>query len=286
VIRNLAAIALLSLLLLGARAHAQFEGLDLSDDSKTKKDTKPKKDDAEGGLDLSGPSTPEPTTTTPAKSKDEPKKPVAKKAEGPVGERDITQEDRVISVQRKLYMKRGRFELAPSVNFAINDPYYTKYGAQLRMAFYPADNLAISARFGVMQTLPTDDVRVAKKNLQAKIFFSNPMWVATADIEWSPLYGKVAFLNSILHFDGYFIGGGGAVYSETSAKNQIWPAFDLGIGMRFVAKDFLAVNVALVNTSYTDIPTGTDKAAQQNLLMLNAGVSLFFPFKSTFREAE
>ncbi len=292
--RNLAAAAFAALVLSAGHAFAQagFEGLDLTDDAKKDDPKKPK--EAEG-LDFTDP--PPAVKKPPPAAKDEPKKAAAKADEGPAVERDVTQEDRVKSVQRKLYVKRGRFELAPSVVINVNDPYYTKIGGSLRAAFHVADNLAIAARFTLMQTAPTDDVRVAKKNLQSKIFYSVPYWSTMADLEWSPFYGKVSFLNSILHLDAYLLGGGGVVYTETSgARNEdgspdpsrtgVKPAFDLGLGMRFVAKDFLAVNVALVNTTYVDVPTGSGKAVTQNLMMLSAGVSIFFPFKSTFREAE
>jgi hypothetical protein len=48
----------------------------------------------------------------------------------------------------------------------------------------------------------------------------------------------------------------------------------------------VAVDLAFINTAYVDQPTGTTKATTQNVQMLYAGVSLFIPFKSTFREAE
>ncbi len=277
--RNLAAASLVALLFIGDRAFAQnqFDGLDLSGDE-PKKDEE-KKDE---GLDLSSPP-PEKKAAPPptAASAD-------KKSDSPAVERDTTQDDRVKSVQRKLYTKRGRFELAPSFVINVNDAYYTKLGGAIRLAFYPADTLAISARFSLMQTLPTDDVRTAKRNLNSRIFFSVPIWSAMADAEWSPIYGKVAMFNSILHFDGYLIGGGGVVFTETSAARDgtVKPAFDLGVGMRFVAKDFLAVNVSLINTTYVDTPTGTTKGVTQNLMLVNAGISIFFPFKSTYREDE
>lgn len=285
--RNLAAASFVALVVLAGPAFAQnsFEGLDLTDDPKNDKKAKEPE-----GLDLSAP--------PPKKTKPEPEaKKVPPKDEGPAVERDVTQEDRVKSVQRKLYVKRGRFELAPSIAININDPYYTKFGGSIRAAFHFADNLAVSARFTLMQTLPTDDVIVAKKNLQAQIFYSVPYWSAMADFEWSPFYGKVSFLNSILHLDAYVVAGGGVVYAQTSAarldngspdpsRSGLKPAFDLGLGLRFVAKDFLAVNVALVNTTYVDVPIGTPKAVTQNMMMLMAGVSIFLPFKSTFREAE
>jgi outer membrane beta-barrel protein len=206
----------------------------------------------------------------------------------PVLPTDITQEDRVKSVQRKVYTKRGRFELTPLVSFSINDPYYSKLGASVRGAYYFADTLAVSARASVMQVLPSDDVRTAKRTFQSRIYHSVPQWTGMADIEWAPLYGKVAFLNSILHFDGYLLGGAGVVRTETSALEgrSVNIGADMGLGMRFVAKDFLAVNVALINTSYVDQPLGTSKGAIQNLMTINAGISLFFPLRSTGREGE
>ncbi len=281
-IRNLpAAAVLVALLSLGepAFADSQFDGLDLTDDAP--KD-EPKKGEApKDELDLSAP----------PPSKVEPTKPAAdapKKSDAPAVERDTTQDDRVKSVQRKLYTKRGRFELAPSFVINVNDAYYTKVGGAIRAAFYPHDSLAIAARFTLMQTLPTDDVRTAKRNLNSRIFFSVPQWMAMGDLEWSPLYGKVSMFNSILHLDGYLVGGAGVVYTETSSApgRSVNPAFDLGLGLRFVVKDFLAANVGLINTTYVDTPTGTTKGVTQNLMLVHAGLSIFFPFKSTYQEGE
>lgn len=276
--RNLAAALSLAFLFSGtAFAQNNFEGLDLSDDKKDEK----KEDEPVS-----------PKSTVPVKTAtDEAAPTAAKKGDQPAVERDTTQDDRVKSVQRKLYLKRGRFELAPSFIINVNDAYYTKMGGAVRVAFYPADSLAISARFSLMQTLPTDDVKVAKRNLNSRIFFSVPIWSVMGDIEWSPLYGKIAFFNDILHMDGYLVGGGGVVYTETSQSKPdgvnprgVSPAFDLGLGFRFVVKDFAAVNVALINTTYVDTPTGTTKGITQNLMMVNAGISIFFPFKSTYRD--
>lgn len=289
-IRHVAVASLAVLLLAGpAIAQNELEGLDLSGD--TKKDDKKK--DKDEGLDLSG-------STAPDKDKDKAKpaepdrKPIVKKDDAPAVERDITQDDRVKSVQRKLYMKRNRVELSPMVFINVNDPYYTKLGGAVRLAFYPADTLAISARFGLFQVLPTDDVRTAKKNLQARMFASVPIWMVLGDFEWSPFYGKISIFNTILHFDGYLVGGGGVVYSEmtpsldsdTGAARGVNPAFDLGFGLRFVTKDWLAVNVGLINTTYVERPAGTSKGTTNNLMMLHLGVSIFFPFRSSFREAE
>lgn len=204
------------------------------------------------------------------------------------GERDVTVEDRVKSVQRKLYLKKHRFELAPFATYAVNDPYYMKYGLSLRGAWYLQDSLAIAGRFALVNVNPTDDVRTAKRTFQSMIFYSVPQWAAMADVEWSPIYGKIAIFNDIWHFDSYLIGGMGVVNTETSSDRDRGPnpAVDLGVGVRFIARDYLAFNAALINTSYVDAPSGTFKGSTQNLMTLNAGVSIFFPFKSTGQEAQ
>ncbi len=270
------------LLLLAPVAYAQEGGglgLDLTDEGQ-KKEEEQKKEAAEKDE-------PPPARPPAAAKKDTTPAVDGKKAEDSIaGERDITQDDRVKSVQRKVYFKRHRVELNPAFAFTINDPLYTKLGLNVRAAFYLADTLAFAGRFALLQTSATDDVRRAKALLQSRIFFSVPYWMAMGDLEWSPIYGKVAFFNSILHFDGYILGGAGVVNTETSATRGVSVGADLGLGMRFVAKDFLAVNLALINTTYVDQPAGTTKGSTQNVMTLNVGLSLFLPFSSTGKEGE
>ncbi|CAM3951280.1 outer membrane beta-barrel domain-containing protein [Corallococcus sp. ZKHCc1 1396] len=249
------------------------------------------------GLDLTEDAQPKPPEENPTPPPDEEARPASPPTADKAKEippealmplTDITQDDRVKSVQRKVYLKKHRFELTPLVTLSVNDPFYSKFGGSLRGAWHLADTLAISARGSLMQVLPSDDVRTAKRTFNSKIYNSVPQWSAMGDVEWAPLYGKVSFLNSILHFDGYLMGGMGVVKTETSAlpERGLNPAFDLGLGMRFVTKDYLAVNVALINTSYVDQPLGSSKGAIQNIMTLNAGISIFLPLRSTGRESE
>ncbi|AEI65975.1 outer membrane beta-barrel domain-containing protein [Corallococcus macrosporus] len=269
---------LLALCLVPALASAQSQegmGLDLTDESQ-----------AESSQDAESPAPPPVEEASPAAASSLADEPVEEDPLLPLT--DITQEDRVKSVQRKVYLKKGRFELTPLLSFSVNDAFYSKVGLSVRGAYYLADTLAISARGSLMQVVPSDDVRTAKRTFNSQIYYSVPQWSAMGDVEWSPIYGKVAFLNSILHFDGYLLAGAGVVRTETSALpgRGLNPAADLGLGMRFVAQDYLAVNVALINTSYVDQPLGSSKGAIQNVMTLNAGISLFLPFKSTGRDSE
>jgi outer membrane beta-barrel protein len=215
----------------------------------------------------------------------------------PLDEADLTQDDLVKSIQRKVFLKAHRFELAPFFMVSVNDPYYSKFGISLRGTYFLADTLGLSVHGSWWQEVPTDNVNIAKRNFQSRIYFSVPQWSALGDVEWSPIYGKATIFNSIFHFDLYFLGGLGVVWSETSPTplDSLQPngpkrgpsfAGEIGVGMRFTVLDWLSVNLALIDTSYGDTPAGTSLGAIQNLFTINAGVSFFIPFKSTGRESE
>jgi outer membrane beta-barrel protein len=268
--RTLAILFALFLLPAAAAAQDQGFGLDLTDDS------------AEEAPETF---TPPDTTSIPPPA---PRKPAASRESLLEGERDVTVEDRVKSVQRKVYLKKNRFELAPSIFYVVNDPYFTKFGASVRGAWFLSDTLAVVGRGALYDVNKNDDARIGSRVFGSRIFFSVPQWSAMADVEWSPVYGKIAIWNDILHFDGYLLGGIGVVNTETSSlpNRGLNPAYEIGGGMRVVARDWIAFNAALINTSYVDAPTGATKGATQNIMSLNAGVSIFFPFKSTGREGE
>ncbi len=215
----------------------------------------------------------------------------------PLDEADLTQDDLVKSIQRKVFLKAHRFELAASVFIAVNDPYYTKWGISLRGTYFLADTLGLSVHGSWYQVYPTNDVTIAKQIFQSRIYYSVPQWSLLGDAEWSPIYGKANIFNSIFHFDLYLLAGLGVVWTETSPTpvDSLQPngpkrgpsfAGEFGIGMRFITTDWLSVNVSLVDTCYGDTPAGTTLGAIQNLLTINAGLSFFFPFKSTGRESE
>ncbi len=286
-----AVLGLLAAALTGAPAFAQSDeppeglGLDLSDEGQKKEkeaEEKRKAEEAKKAAEAERPSVDAAPSTDAEKDK--------AAASAMQGERDITQEDRVKSVQRKVYLRNGRFELTPLVSASINDPFFWKFTAALRAGYYFADTLALSARFNVVGTVTTDDRKLASQTYSARILRSVPYWMAMGDVEWSPFYGKVAIFNSILHFDAYLTGGLGTIYTETSTRINaapvLYPAVDLGGGIRFQVFDFLAVGVSVINTAYVDQPLGTNKSTTQNVVSLYGGVSIFFPFRSTGRESE
>jgi outer membrane beta-barrel protein len=220
------------------------------------------------------------------------------RGQGPaLDEQSLVEDDRVKSIQRKVFLKTHRFELLPTIFIGVNDPYYTKWGGSVRGSYFLSDTLAIAVHASVYDIISTDDVRTAKSDFQSRIFFAKPQWSVLGSVEWSPIYGKATIFNSIIHFDGYLIAGLGAMWSETSGiplsdtqpdgpKRGPYIAGELGIGLRFMTTDWLAVNIALMDTSWVEQPTGAVKGSIQNILALHAGISIFLPFRSTGRESE
>jgi outer membrane beta-barrel protein len=213
-------------------------------------------------------------------------KPEAKPAPGaagaPFGERDVALGDRVKAVQRKGFLKRGRFEVAPILSLSVNDAYYQKLGGGLRLAYSLEDSFALALRGSYYTPLRTDNVREGKQAFQSQLLTSQLFGSAMIDGVWSPVYGKASFLaDAIVHFDLYLSAGFGAAWSATSQppRNE-GPhlAAEVGGGVRFYPREWLAFELGLMATFYPDQPVTSVPATIQSVVVGNVGVSFFFPF--------
>lgn len=227
------------------------------------------------GIDLSQPS-------APAR---QPEKKAEKKAEAepvlPFAENDVALGDRVKAVQRKGFLKRGRFEVAPMFAATVNDAFYQKFGGGLRVAYSLQDSFALALRGNYFTPYRTDNVRLGKRALQSQLLSSQLNGQVMLDGVWSPIYGKASFLaKSIVHFDLYLAAGFGLVWSATSgAPRNEGPhlAADLGGGVRFYPKEWLAFELGLMSTLYPDQPVEAVPGTVQKVFVANVGFSFFFP---------
>ena len=254
----------------GAPAGAQeSRGLDLSAPPKAE-EKKPKPE----GLDLTLPPPEPPVTRAPPKEK--------APADGALfGERDVALGDRVKAVQRKGVLKRGRFEIAPTLALSVNDAFYQKVGGGLRLAYSLQDSFAIAVRGAYYTPFRTDAVRAGKLAFQSQLLTSQLYSQVMMDGVWSPIYGKAAFLgDSIIHFDIFLAAGFGAAWSATSdaPRNEgPHPAGEIGGGVRFYPKDWMAFELGMMATFYPDQPIVSVPATIQKVFVANVGVSFFFP---------
>jgi outer membrane beta-barrel protein len=236
------------------------------------------------GLDLTQPPRPsKPPELPPAEPAPPASKPTAESSAplGPSGERDVALGDRVKAVQRKGFLKRHRFELTPILALSVNDAFYQKFGGGLRVAYNLADSFAVAARGLYFEPLRTDNVRLGQVAFQGQMLSSQLYGQAMIDGVWSPVYGKAAVLGrDIVHFDLFLHAGLGLVWSATStAPRNEGPhlATDLGGGVRFYPKEWLAFELGLAATLYTDRADESAPSVVQKIFVANVGVSFFFP---------
>jgi outer membrane beta-barrel protein len=261
-------------------ASAAQVGLDLSTPAEPEKKGEEQKPAEAPGLDLSKP--PEAKPSEPAA------RPEAKKAEeqkpaagSPLAAQDVALGDKVKAVQRKGFLKRGRFEIAPIFALSVNDAFYQKFGGGLRLAYSLQDTFALAVRGTYYTPYRTEYVREGKLAFQSQLLSSQLYRQVMVDGVWSPIYGKASFLEkSIVHFDLYLSAGFGLVWSATSfAPRDEGPhlATDFGGGVRFYPKSWLAFELGLLATLYNDQPILSVPGTVQKVFVANVGLSFFLP---------
>jgi len=232
----------------------------------------------------------------------QPAKPAAVKAP----EKKTSLEDKVKSVQRRVFMKKGRLELAPMFDVGLNDAFNQKYAVSAAIGWHFVEQFSLAANFGyVFNTKTANQVYLAKENLtipdngSLKLLFS-------LNAEWAPLYGKFSlFAWKIIHFDFYLTAGLGAAMVDYTGweyddEMQTSSAVDMGglhiapnfgIGERFFLTDWLTFRIELRDTIYSmtlkprhylitdsDGNKANGEVDQiQNNLMLMIGFSFFIP---------
>ncbi|WP_373045512.1 outer membrane beta-barrel domain-containing protein [Vulgatibacter sp.] len=200
-------------------------------------------------------------------------------------ERAVTQDDRVKAVQRKHFLKRNRLEVVPSFAISLNDAFYSKVGGGIAANWHFADSLALSLHYEKFGIAQTDNVRIAKRELKSLLLSSKLDWTAGADMVWTPIYGKLAWGNTIVAYDLFLLSGVGVAWSQTSGSpvdDGAHPAVDIGIGQRFAMFDFMAFEFWVKQLLYADRPQDRQISEIQKVLTLNVGLSFWLPGSFTY----
>ena len=170
--RFLVAIACIVAVASAAFAAEDQPGLDLS--QPPKKDAPKDEGEELPPLDLSKPAQPPKAAAAPREEKPA--------AFVPFSEKDVALGDKVKAVQRKGFLKRGRFEVAPILALSLNDAFYQKIGGGLRLAYNVQDSFAIAARGSYYTPFRTDNVREGKQAFQSQLLTSQLSGQAMLDV--------------------------------------------------------------------------------------------------------
>jgi outer membrane beta-barrel protein len=238
------------------------------------------------GLDLSTPAAPRPAEkqAPPAKPRPAPSAEpgtALEKAVGVPGEADTALEDRVKAVQRKGFLKRGRFQLTAFASPSVNDAFYQKVGLGGQLAYNITDSFAVALRGTYWLSFKTQYVKQGAFAFQSQLLASQLDGTGMVDFLYTPVYGKFAWLGKdIIHFDAWVQVGAGAAWSATSgAPLDEGPhlAGDLGGGIRFYPSDWMAVELGLLGTFYADQKAPALPGTIQKVVAITLGFSFFLP---------
>jgi outer membrane beta-barrel protein len=278
-----------------AVATAQEEdvpGLDLSGAPKSEEPEQKPEDEELPGMDLSKPAEPAPPAAPPAPTSEA-------RPERPFSDKDVALGDKVKAVQRKGFLRRGRIEVSPMFAATANDAYYQKFGGGLRVGYNLQDSFELAVRWTQYSQMRTDNVREGKIAFQSQLLNSELYQQLMVDGIWSPVYGKAALLGrSIVHFDLFLAGGFGLVETASTEAplRQGFTLYDVDIpvlgrktfrghlatevggGVRFYPREWMAVEVGLLATFYPDQTVHSLPATMQRVFVANMGVSFFWPF--------
>ena len=220
------------------------------------------------------------------------------KATDDAPEADVPSKKRVIkTIQKKNFMKVGRYEAGPSIGFVANDPFLNRYIVGGVFDYHVSEIFAIEAQLGYAPILGSGeedpDLKPLSKQLLSKNSVSPDISKLTAHgsvaLAYSPIYGKAAVGSRIIAFDVYTHFGGGftktqddlealgkdAVRGEPT-QGQTHPTTVFGGGTRIAFSKSLAARLEVKSMSYIEV-INLSTLEMKNNLIVQGNVSFFFP---------
>jgi outer membrane beta-barrel protein len=210
-------------------------------------------------------------------------------------EDEISKRRLIKILQRKNFLKIGRYELAPHVGFITNDPFINRYLIGAGFAYHITEVLAVEAvgtfspDFGEGDWKPITTQLVNENKVSPDI--SKIVYYGNINFQFSPIYGKIALLGSnIVIFDIFGVFGTGFVHTdddlkalqkedEQSALNtevQNHPTTNFGGGFRVILNKNFAARLEGRSMIYIETIDSTTLEMKQNFL-LQMSASFFFP---------
>jgi outer membrane beta-barrel protein len=137
-------------------------------------------------------------------------------------------EETIYVVQGKRFLARGHFELTPQFVWSVNDSFSAHTGTMVSGLYHLKENVALELNAGVFawwdepgvstprlggrDTAMTTELRQKENLAPERVKRYQFPYLVAADLQWSPLYGKVDFHELVLgQFNLYLSVGAGIV---------------------------------------------------------------------------
>ncbi len=210
----------------------------------------------------------EPATPTPSGSGDSPLPSLTVPGGEVAAQRHRLVED-IYAVQRIYALRNHRFEINPSANFSLNDPYVQHTGFGLSLNYWISNVLAVGLTGVFFQGLnTTSDVNYfVGRSAELVVPINEYQLAAAVNFSYVPLYGKFSMFNRfIFHWDMYLTAGVGIMRTRPIAavdpevRSFDWNTrilFDAGIGFRVFVSPSVAITTELRNFIYPELLENT-----------------------------
>lgn len=227
-------------------------------------------------------------------------------------------DSQVYAVQQIYALRRKRVEISPYWSVAMNDQFVSHPGPGLAINYYVTNVLAVGLNFNYYQPFNSDAEfnKLVRQSTRLAIPINEYQYGANLNFSYVPLYGKFAgFGDFIFHWDGYVVGGIGAISTRPRAvidpENRAFEwktkvAFNAGLGLRVFFNRWFAAflevrdyvyNEELEATSVQrpatdprnikgtnrDPETWIGESRLTNAVQAQFGVSIFLPFTWQYR---
>jgi outer membrane beta-barrel protein len=153
----------------------------------------------------------------------------------------VRTDESVYVLQKRAYSKKGKFEVTPMFFTAANPKFVGYAGAAVSASYHWRENLAVE----LVSSIPyvgtayysdmVFEVYQYEKLAAEDVDLKQMSYFGTANLQFTPLYGKLEFYNWLVDYDFYVSGGVGLVQTmETCVPNRdgCGSEVDVGRGLR------------------------------------------------------
>ena len=202
--------------------------------------------------------------------------------------------DRVRPVSGHLFLMDGRFEVSPGIGLSLRDAFWQKVGFGAAFTYHFTESVGISARATYNVSLisgaaqicdpvgggcaaPTEAELSTFDGKPANVSFGRMGFLGSVDLQWAPLYGKLAlFSEKILNFNMYVLLGPTFLMYGPPAATVFTAGGNVGVGFRFFLNEWLTVRIEVRDVLYYEVGV-SERNSFRNQLMAEFGFSMFFP---------
>lgn len=151
-------------------------------------------------------------------------------------------------VQNQLYGKEGMKEVSLHAGMMPFDAFSITPKLEASYANFMSDSLGWEVALGAGYGLTNGAYRRLSDNGSVPDSYRY-LTSLVGDVQWSPIYGKMAYQgNRLFHYDLYALGGGGLTVEQAFMEDKSWsfgPTISAGLGSRIFFSDGTILRVQL-----------------------------------------